>query len=381
VHDLESRPVTRMTSRRSHVLRIAITVATTVLMAGCASSTQERPTEPAARVNAGTPARSPQPSSTQERPTKPASRVNAATTARSTRPSSTLEGPFGQVGGWIAYSSGDGIRAVHPQGPGGWIRLSRKKGNPIAWSSDGSKLLIRRDTGLSVLDADGTETRLTDGDDDPTGGSFSPDGSEVVYAAGPWERSAIYAVSSDGGAPRLILRSTRRVSFPDGHSALAFAYLPALSPDGTRIAYFDGMYDHSHNLWVANADGTGRRVILDDELSEAGHMRALTWSPDGEALAFTTDGSLYVVRPDGTGLRRVVSGGFATAPAVQWSPDGSRIAYFRTGGTCVSLTGKDEDFICEAGGLSIVNVDGSDKHVIEGIGTTEPAWIAWNPMG
>jgi Tol biopolymer transport system component len=229
-----------------------------------------------------------------------------------------------------------------------------------------------------VLAADGTETRHTAAD--PTGGSFSPDGSEIVYAAGPWERSAIYAVSSDGGAPRLILRSTRQISFPDGHSALAFAYHPALSPDGTRIAYFDGMYDHSHNLWVANADGTGRRVVLDDELSAPGHMRSLTWAPDGEWLAFTTDGSLYVVRPDGTGLRRVVSGGFVTAPPVQWSPDGSRIAYLRMGTTCVSRTGEDEDLTCEAA-LSIVNVDGGDERIIEGIRTPENARIAWNPRG
>jgi len=291
-----------------------------------------------------------------------------------------LAGPFGEVGGWIAYNSGDGIRAVHPQGPAGSIRLSRTKGNPIAWSSDGSKLLIRRELGLDVLDADGTETRLIHGDADPTGGSFSPDGSEVVYAAGPWERSAIYAVSSDGGAPRLILRSTRRVSFPDGHSALAFAYLPALSPDGTRIAYFDGMYDHSHNLWVANADGTGRRVILDDELSAPGHMRALTWAPDGESLAFTTDSRIYRVRLDGTGPRRVVSGGFATAPAVQWSPDGSRIAYLRIGDTCLSITGKDEDFTCE-GTLSIANVDGTGEQVIKGIRTPMNSSIAWNPSG
>jgi dipeptidyl aminopeptidase/acylaminoacyl peptidase len=179
----------------------------------------------------------------------------------------------------------------------------------------------------------------------------------------------------------LILRSTRRISFPDGHSALAFAYHPALSPDGKRIAYFDGMYDHSHNLWVVNADGTERRLLLDDELSAAGHVRALTWSPDGEWLAFTTDGSLYVVRPDGTGLRRVVSGGFATAPAVQWSPDGSRIAYLRQGGgQCFSHTGKDEDFICESE-LVIVNVyvDMGYEQVIEGIHMKEIARIAWNP--
>jgi Tol biopolymer transport system component len=332
-------------------------------------------------------------SSREAGPKEPNSKVDAGTTAPSPQPSSTFEGAFGQIGGWIAYSGDDGIWAVDPVLGERPIRLTRADGNPIAWSSDGTKLLIRREMGLYVLDAGGTETRLTCGtairrvpfrrscrrpQADPTGGSFSPDGSEVVYAAGPWERSAIYAVSSDGGAPWLILRSTRRVSFPDGHSALAFAYQPALSPDGRRIAYFDGMWDHSHNLWVVNADGTERRVLLDDEVSAAGHMRALTWAPDGEWLAFATDDSLYLVRPDGTGLRRVVSGTFAAAAGVQWSPDGSRIAYLRTGGTCVSRTGEDEDFICDAA-LSIVNVDGGDEQVIEGIWSPENARIAWNP--
>ena len=230
--------------------------------------------------------------------------------------------------------------------------------------------------GLYVLEADGTETRLTEAYAD--GASFSPDGSEVVYASRPWEHSAIYAVSSDGGAPRLILRSTRRIPL-DGRKLLAVAEEPALSPDGRRIAYFDGFGDHSHSLWVANADGTERRVLLDDQFSGAGHMNALTWSPDGGWLAFTTDDSLYLVRPDGTGLRRVVSGDFVAAPAVQWSPDGSRIAYLRMGATCVSSTGEDEDFICEAGALSIVNVDGDDEQVIEGIRTPGNARIAWNP--
>ena len=351
--------MTRMSLSCSYYRRIALTKATAMLMAGCGSSPESRPKEPDSTVVAGT-------------------------TAPSSAPSSATEGPFGQVGGWIAYGSGLGIWAADPARPKRRIRLSRGDGDPIAWSSDGSKLLIRRRSpdpswsSLSVLEADGTATRLTDVAADPTGGSFSPDGSQVVYAGGPPEHSAIYAVSSDGGAPRLILRSTRRISFPDGRSALAFADQPALSPDGRRIAYFDGMFDHSHNLWVANAEGTERRVLLDDEVSDAGHMSALTWSPDGEWLAFATDDGIYLVRPDGTGLRRVVSGDFATAPAVQWSPDGSRIAYIRTSGNCVSLTGKDEDFVCDAA-LSIVNVDGGDEQVIEGIRSTENARIAWNP--
>jgi hypothetical protein len=86
-----------------------------MLMAGCASSPQARPTEPTSKVDVGTTARSPQPSST-----------------------------FGRVGGWIAYSSGDGIWAVDPARPERRIRLGRADGDPIAWSSDGTKLLIRR---------------------------------------------------------------------------------------------------------------------------------------------------------------------------------------------------------------------------------------------
>jgi hypothetical protein len=138
---------------------------------------------------------------------------DAGATAPGPQPSSTSEGRFGQVGGWIAYSSGDGIWAVDPARPERQIRLSRADGDPIGWSSDGTKLLIRRkspnqvrggvgETDLFVFDADGTETRLTNAQTLVTGGSFSPDGSEVVYATtfSP-KGSAIYAVNSDGGLP------------------------------------------------------------------------------------------------------------------------------------------------------------------------------------
>jgi hypothetical protein len=137
---------------------------------------------------------------------------DAGATAPGPQPSSTSEGRFGQVG-WIAYSSGDGIWAVDPARPERRIRLSRADGDPIGWSSDGTELLIRRkspnqvrggvgEMDLVVFDADGTETRLTNAQTFVTGGSFSPDGSEVVYATtfSP-KGSAIYAVNSDGGLP------------------------------------------------------------------------------------------------------------------------------------------------------------------------------------
>jgi hypothetical protein len=61
VHDLENRSMTRMSPRHSYPPRIAITVAIAMLMAGCASSPEARPTEPTSKVDAGTTAPSPQP--------------------------------------------------------------------------------------------------------------------------------------------------------------------------------------------------------------------------------------------------------------------------------------------------------------------------------
>ena len=349
--------------------RWILLTATALLLAACASSSDSAPETGSA---------------------EPASTVVAAVTISSPASSSTVDGTFGQVAGWITYTgSDDEILAVNPAHPNRLVRLSDAGGEPIAWSRDGTKLLIRRRSGRSaalyVLGADGSQTRLTyetfGGSQLQTGGAFSPDGSQVVYADGPWEQSAIYTVGSDGGASRLILRPTRRVSFPDRHIR-AYAYQAALSPDGSRIAYFDGMYDHSHNLWVANADGTNRHVILDDKVSVVsapGHMRALTWSPDGKWLAFATDDAIYLVRPDGSGLRRLASSDFLSAPAVQWSRDSSRIAYLRPGNTCTSATGMDKDFICDAGQLYIVNVDGSSVRVIKGMRTPANASIAWKP--
>jgi hypothetical protein len=54
VHELENRPMRRMGPRRSYLPWIAIPVAVAMLMAGCASSSEAGPTEPASKVGAGT---------------------------------------------------------------------------------------------------------------------------------------------------------------------------------------------------------------------------------------------------------------------------------------------------------------------------------------
>ena len=46
------------------------------------------------------------------------------------------------------------------------------------------------------------------------------------------------------------------------------------------------------------------------------------WSPDGRRIAFTREGSVYVMRSDGTRVRQLTAG---AEPS--WSPDGRRIAF------------------------------------------------------
>jgi Tol biopolymer transport system component len=291
-------------------------------------------------------------------------------------------GIFSEVGGWIAYGNQQGIWAVdplHPADRGSQIQLSTERGTPLGWSSDGSKLLIlslarpkspmpRR---LFVLNADGSETTLTTGSYDywVSGGSFSSDGSQVVYADTENRRSSIYIVDTLGGRPRVLLTGGRRWFPPARRRIRSWLSHPTFSPDGTQIAYFDHMLDSSAQLRVMNADGTGVRVLLHRAglpPSTGYHIYHSAWSPDGERLAWGGASGIFIVGADGSGLTLAIPG----ARYPYWSPDGTRIAYrIYQGGrpnACPS---------CEIGTLEIAAPDGT--HVQE-FPSADPG--PWNPL-
>ena len=268
------------------------------------------------------------------------------------------ENRIGDIGGWITYGAKSGIWArdlSSPNDPSNRIRLS-SAGTPIAWSSDGSKLLTLRDVphsdpdtfsaNLFVVNSDGTEKRLTDVQTSVDGASFSPDGSSVVYASSrkcwdgpsgcgegiPW--SAIYLMDAEGGPPQLLhAAEARRYPDPDKPGSYQQNFYggdlfetslqePKWSPDGSQIAYFDGYSDWGHSLRIMNSDGTDSRVLVENETTlGAGHVDGLEWSPDGSQLAFSIEGGVYVVGVDGSGLRLLTGG-----ERPYWSPDGTHIA-------------------------------------------------------
>lgn len=240
-----------------------------------------------------------------------------------------------------------------------------------AWSPDGTRIAF---TGcecasgyeIYVVGADGEGLRtVTDEPDDGVSGAhmpaWSPDGTRIAYAVARYdaatetERSGIAIVDLETNE-ETIVTDTSEVD-----------QSPAWSPDGTRIAFLRNVTGTAQ-VFVANADGTGERLIVRDDVDHI-VMSPPLWSPDGVNVLFGAhidDWGIWLANADGSGARAIIEDAFAAGPV--WAPDGSLIAF----------VGDDSGRPLPDVAIRLIRPDGSEDRKLAAMENVSE--LAWQPV-
>lgn len=155
--------------------------------------------------------------------------------------------------------------------------------------------------------------------------TFSPDGSEILYAKKSKENPSgtLHRISTLGGI-------SKRIGGDGGVDSLV-----DISPDGARIAWYRAQYPETHqsSVMVAHSDGTEERILV--SFDEPDRVVPLFypgpgWSPDGELLAIGVfsladeqRSRLEIYRADTGELEWSTTPDWSYAAKVTWLPEGN----------------------------------------------------------
>ena len=293
--------------------------------------------------------------------------------------------PYHKTAIWIVDAQGTQTRMVVDANPGhffvyGFHADLSPDGSRIVYSTceyptEGKFLYSERENyhyeiAVMNLGGDGKQ-RLTENHDLDHYPTWSPDGSHIAFLSSRGHSNDIgadlYTMGADGSHVRLVSATQGGV-----------AYVPPIwSPDGERLAFaiYEEPWPVRTALYTVRVDGSEASRIADIAVvseESGGPPTLMSWSPDGERLAFVMadeegeSGGVYTVRPDGSDLRQVIDWQTPEwswiVSQVSWSPDGSML------------------LIVSAHQIFVIHTDGTDLHRFDIIEHRNAKRLAaWSP--
>jgi TolB protein len=157
---------------------------------------------------------------------------------------------------------------------------------------------------------------------------WSPDGQSIVFTSDREGSADLFRVKPDG-------TGLERLTDHPGYDDQA-----AFSPDGKQLVFVTTRASGFANVWILDIASRRAKPLTS---GNGGDYRP-AWSPDGQWIAFSSSrgntmtfahgrwehlqlADIYVVHPDGTGLRRIGDhGNFCGSP--RWTADSKRVLVY-----------------------------------------------------
>ncbi|MEW6757298.1 MAG: protein kinase [Acidobacteriota bacterium] len=214
---------------------------------------------------------------------------------------------------WIVLRRGDGgPPAVHPRQVTAGTPVESEPalspdGRTVAYAADAGG---RRDVWISDVGG-GPALRLTTEGESNGSPSWFPDGAALAFVSWRGGRPGIWKVGRLGGAPVPLLKDAED---------------PAVSPDGTRLAFARAAGEGFLRIGVASLDSPGEARLLSDGSGGIWDHRHPSWSPDGRTLCYEDHNDLWLLPSEG-GPARALTRDDPPDTFPRWAPDGRHI-YF-----------------------------------------------------